>query len=116
MNYFFSKCHSFRDSSHFFLASPEGYAALAKMREKAGDAVGSEAALKKCEGMTKTASTCHFAIAGATASFVRYAGGKWEVRPFARCDTPLTVGKAVLGDTLYAAGHGKLVVWELKAA
>ena len=50
------------------LASPEGYAALAKMREKAGDAAGSEAALKKCEGMTKTASSCHFATAGATAS------------------------------------------------
>jgi hypothetical protein len=49
------------------------------------------------------------ALAGSSAVFVRYAGGKWQIREFARCDTPLSVGKAVIGNYLYAASDKELV-------
>lgn len=40
------------------VASPEGYAALAKLRENQGDKEGSLAAWKRCAGMTKNAKMC----------------------------------------------------------
>jgi streptogramin lyase len=49
------------------------------------------------------------ALAGATANFVRFANRRWQVRAFARCDAPLTVGKAIVGDYLYAASDKELV-------
>jgi hypothetical protein len=49
------------------------------------------------------------ALAGSSALFVRYAGGKWQAREFAHSGAPLTVGKAVVGDYLYAAADKELV-------
>jgi hypothetical protein len=40
------------------VASPEGYAALAKIRDNVGDKEGTALAVKRCAGMTKKATTC----------------------------------------------------------
>lgn len=40
------------------VASPEGYATLAKLRENLGDKEGAVAAVKRCSGMTKTPKMC----------------------------------------------------------
>lgn len=40
------------------LVSPDAYAALAALRERAGDSPGREDALKKCEAMAKEPSVC----------------------------------------------------------
>lgn len=49
------------------------------------------------------------ALAGHAAVFLRYARDRWQVQEFARCDLPLTVGKGVVGDWLYAACDKQLV-------
>jgi hypothetical protein len=40
------------------IASPEGYASLAKLRENLGDKDGAVAAVKRCSGMTKNPKMC----------------------------------------------------------
>lgn len=43
------------------IASPEGYATLAKLRENLGDKEGAVAAVKRCSGMTKNPKMCQAA-------------------------------------------------------
>lgn len=45
------------------MGSPHAYAALAKMKETAGDTSGAQAAIKRCEEMTKTPGVCKVAKA-----------------------------------------------------
>ena len=40
------------------IATPEGYAALAKLRSKAGDPAGKKLAMQRCEAMARSASVC----------------------------------------------------------
>jgi hypothetical protein len=40
------------------ISTPEGYAALARLRKSAGDGLGGELALKRCEAMAKSAGAC----------------------------------------------------------
>ncbi len=40
---------------------------------------------------------------------IGFRGGKWTVAEIARADLPLTCGKAVVGDFLYAASDKQLV-------
>ncbi len=49
------------------------------------------------------------ALAGSAAALVRYTSKTWQVKEFARCDKPLSVGKAVIGSYLYAATDRHLV-------
>jgi len=49
------------------MGSPHAYAALAKMKSEKGDTAGAEAAIKKCEEMSKNPAVCKKPVAAAKA-------------------------------------------------
>lgn len=49
------------------MGSPHAYAALAKMKSEKGDSAGAEAAIKKCEEMSKNPGICKKPVAAAKA-------------------------------------------------
>ncbi|HZT43213.1 MAG TPA: hypothetical protein VFA07_13670 [Chthonomonadaceae bacterium] len=87
--------------SHLFVFDPQARRVLARTTLAQGSVARA--------GLLTLADGRVVALAGSSALFLRYAGGQWHIREFARGDSPLSVGKAVVGDWLYAASGKQLV-------
>lgn len=87
--------------SHLFVFDPQARHVLARKTLTQGS-VSRAGLLTLADGRV-------VALAGDSALFLRYAGGRWQLREFARGDSSLSVGKAVVGDWLYAASDKQLV-------